>query len=114
MLERLFVYGSLQPGEANEHVLAQVRGTWCRGSIRGRLIRLGWGAAMGYTGLILDDAGDAVPGHMLESSDLRAHWSRLDAFEGEDYERLPASVELEDGTEKVAFVYVLRGRPGGS
>ena len=47
----------------------------------------GWGAAMGYPGLILDDATDEIAVQILTSHDLPDHWARLDAFEGPGYRR---------------------------
>lgn len=108
MVQRLFVYGSLQPGESNAHMLAGIAGTWSPGSVHGRLLTLGWGAAMGYTGLVLDASGSPVAGHLFESTDLASHWGRLDAFEGEDYERVLSPVLLADGSVTLAFVYALR------
>jgi hypothetical protein len=47
---RLATYGTLAPGEPNEHKLAHVDGRWLTGVIRGRLIESGWGAALGSRG----------------------------------------------------------------
>jgi len=54
MIQRLFVYGTLAPGRANEHILADVPGQWEPASVSGRLLEQGWGAAVGYPGLVLD------------------------------------------------------------
>ena len=35
MTQRLFVYGTLAPGRANGHVLADVPGTWELATVRG-------------------------------------------------------------------------------
>jgi hypothetical protein len=43
----LAVYGSLQPGGPNEHILAPLEGTWTDGFVRGILEEGGWGAAVG-------------------------------------------------------------------
>lgn len=107
-VERLFVYGTLQPGEPNAHVLAGVEGDWTPAVVRGRLVAAGWGARMGYRGLRLDAHGDDVHGHVLASSRLRDEWARLDAFEGEDYARVTATVRLASGERVSAQVYVLR------
>lgn len=110
MTERLFVYGTLAPGRPNGHMLADVPGTWEPASVRGRLLQEGWGAAVGYPGLVLDDQGDEVPGLVFSSDALAAHWARLDAFEGAGYERVPAAARLRDGRVVTAYVYRLRGR----
>lgn len=63
---------------------------------------------MGYPALILDPGADRVAGHLLESDELEQHWPELDAFEGDEYRRVVAVVELTDGSRVEAFVYVLR------
>ena len=107
-MENFFVYGSLQPGAPNEHVLAHVEGKWQPAVVRGRLVEKGWGASMGYPGLVLDEGGDAVRGHLLTSPNLDAEWPGLDELEGEEYERVEASVILESGETARAQIYVLR------
>jgi len=47
MTERLFVYGTLAPGRPNEHILADVPGSWEPARVTGTLREEGWGAAMG-------------------------------------------------------------------
>ena len=110
--DRLFVYGSLQPGGPNEHVLASIGGDWQPAVIRGRLVESGWGASMGYPGLVADAAGDEVPGYLLTSTNLAMHWKRLDAFEGEEYARVISTVTLDDGAQAGCHVYVLRSSTG--
>jgi gamma-glutamylcyclotransferase (GGCT)/AIG2-like uncharacterized protein YtfP len=90
-LDRLFVYGSLQPGGANEHVLKPLAGQWHPATIQGYLREQGWGADLWYPGIVLTSA-----------------WRELDAFEGHEYERVLATVELIDGNRVAAYVYVLR------
>ena len=111
-MERLFVYGSLQPGESNEHVLAELSGEWQPAVIKGTLHEAGWGTDMGYPGLVLDDNGSDVQGYVLTSADLANHWVALDKFEGDEYERVAATVIVKDGErtgERVeAYVYVIR------
>jgi gamma-glutamylcyclotransferase (GGCT)/AIG2-like uncharacterized protein YtfP len=107
--QRLFVYGSLAPGGFNHHILAGIEGDWVAASVRGHLREAGWGAAMGYPAIVLDDTADPVSGFVFVSDQLREHWPELDTFEGEEYERVRTSARLEDGTSVAAFVYVLRG-----
>ncbi len=105
--ERLFVYGSLQPGGPNEHVLAAIGGCWQQGTIRGRLVEAGWGAALGYPALVLDAAGGPIEGQVFSSADLAAHWAKLDRFEGREYVRVITRVALGNGESVDANVYVL-------
>lgn len=108
MTDRLFVYGSLAPGRPNAHVLAQVPGTWEAATVRGLLRQAGWGAAIGYPGIVVDEHGDEVAGFVFSSDELDAHWARLDQFEGEGYKRVSVSARLEDGSVVQAQVYALR------
>lgn len=109
MTDRLFVYGTLAPGRPNEHLLAQVSGSWEPAVVRGKLLEEGWGAAAGYPGMILDERGDEVHGLVFTSQELEAHWARLDEFEGEGYERVLVSALLQDGTQIEAYIYKLSG-----
>ncbi len=108
LMEKLFIYGSLQPGGPNEHLLAAIGGEWEPAVIKGNLIEAGWGASMGYPGLVIDESGNDVHGHVFASSNLSAKWAYLDEFEGEEYERIVASVTLLSGEQVQAHVYVLR------
>ena len=108
---RLATYGSLSPGGVNHHELAELRGTWRQGTVRGRLFPEGWGAQLGYPGLILDPQGPSVAVHLFESRDLPAHWERLDEFEGLGYRRLVTEVETKDGAVE-ASIYVLASEDG--
>lgn len=83
MMHRLFVYGTLAPRRPNAHVLADVPGTWVPATVAGRLLPEGWGAAIGYPGIVLDEHGDEVHGLVFSSERLAEHWARLDEFEGE-------------------------------
>ena len=63
---------------------------------------------MGYPGLVVDESGNDVHGHIFSSSNLNSKWAYLDEFEGEDYERIFTSVTLLSGKQVQAHVYVLR------
>lgn len=106
---RLAVYGTLAPGGPNEHVLADIPGTWTPGVVRGTRFGSGWGAALGYPGIVLDDGGD-VACQLFESDELPQHWAELDEFEGPGYLRLPVAVRTADG-ERRAFIYALSEAP---
>lgn len=105
---RLATYGTLAPGRVNHHQLAGLAGTWTTGTIRGRLVETGWGAALGYPALVLDESGDALPVHLFTSPDLPAHWARLDAFEGAGYRRGEVVVETAEGGVS-AWIYLAAG-----
>lgn len=106
---RLFAYGSLQPGRPNAHVLTPLGGDWQPGTVRGFLKQAGWGAQLGFPGLMLDPAGQAVSGSVFTAEQLGDFWPTLDEFEGDQYERVLTAVTLQDGTAVEAYIYVLRG-----
>jgi gamma-glutamylcyclotransferase (GGCT)/AIG2-like uncharacterized protein YtfP len=103
---RLATYGTLGPGRPNHHHLADLAGRWLKGTVRGRLVAEGWGAAMGFPALALDPEGEAVEVDVLESPDLPGAWARLDAFEGREYRRIVTEVETAEGRLE-ASIYVL-------
>lgn len=70
---RLATYGSLAPGRTNHGQLSMLDGRWLTGEVRGRLEESGWGAAIGFPGLVLDPGGPAIEVHLFESGDLAAH-----------------------------------------
>lgn len=104
--QRLATYGTLAPGRPNHAQLAGLSGRWLTGQVRGTLVKAGWGAALGYPGLILDAKGAAVEVQVFESPDLPSTWSRLDAFEGPGYRRVVTEVTTEHGAF-AASIYVL-------
>ncbi|MEM7511354.1 MAG: gamma-glutamylcyclotransferase family protein [Bacteroidota bacterium] len=107
-MNKLFVYGSLGPGRPNEHILSSIGGSWQTGSVKGNLLEEGWGADMGFPGIILDEEGEVVNGFVFSSKNLPEHWERLDAFEGEAYERVVANVLVENETSVEAYIYALK------
>lgn len=108
MIEQLFVYGTLAPGRPNEHILGAIGGTWEKASVTGVLRNEGWGAKMGYPGLVIDDEGEQVEGFLFSSANLSAHWTTLDEFEGIAYQRIRTKVVLADKTIVKAYVYALK------
>jgi len=105
--ERLFVYGTLAPGERNHHMLENVPGSWEPASLRGTLIHEGWGADHGCPAIVPDDDGQLVAGHLFSSAQLVDYWTVLDEFEGSEYQREQVSVQREDGSMIDANVYAL-------
>ena len=107
MKKSLFVYGTLAPGEPNEHLLKHLNGVWKPGTVRGQLYPSAWGAALGYPGIVLNPLGEEVKGQLFCSSELEQHWQTLDEFEGEGYQRVLTSVRLENGETVEAHIYAL-------
>ncbi len=103
---RLATYGTLAPGRVNSHQLADLKGHWLQGTVRGRLVEAGWGAELGYPGLILDPPEQVIDVYVFESPELPDHWPRLDAFEGAGYRRVVTQVSTDDG-DLDASIYVI-------
>jgi gamma-glutamylcyclotransferase (GGCT)/AIG2-like uncharacterized protein YtfP len=104
---RLAVYGSLAPGKKNHHVIAGMEGSWRNAVLRGSLLNQGWGAGEGFPGFLWDGANTPVTAQVFSSPDLPHYWLRLDEFEGEEYRRILAPAEVEDGKIEICNVYAL-------
>ncbi|GGH73761.1 hypothetical protein GCM10011379_35640 [Filimonas zeae] len=104
------VYGGLAPGGMHYNFIKNIRGQWQQCTIQGRLENKGWGADLGYAGYRTagEEEAQAITAHILFSEDMGHHWQRLDEFVGEGYIRQLTRYTLEDGTEGVGYVYVVR------
>lgn len=105
----LATYGTLAPGRPNAHLLADINGQWTQGFVRGRLIEMGWGAAMGYPGIVLDETAQEIAVHLFTSPALARAWPDLDAFEGNDYRRTPVCVRTRDGIVQASIYTLAQG-----
>ncbi len=63
---------------------------------------------MGYTGITLDKDGDKVEGFLFTSDKISEHWSELDEYEGDAYERVLTTVDLQNGSTVDAYIYTLK------
>ncbi|MCP4045849.1 MAG: gamma-glutamylcyclotransferase [Gammaproteobacteria bacterium] len=106
-MQRLFVYGTLAPGRVNHTVLEDVPGTWEAAALKGSLFQEGWGAANGCPGIVPTEDGEEVEGFLFSSAHLAEHWPRLDAFEGEGYQRVSVTVRVNGTHDVEAHVYAL-------
>lgn len=106
-MEPLFVYGTLQPGQVNAHLLESIGGEWLAGSVTGTYYDRGWGAAADFPGIVLSNDGDTVPGYLFLSPHIATHWPMLDAFE-DGYDRVKVDVTTPDGRQISAWVYQLQ------
>jgi hypothetical protein len=77
MTHRLFVYGTLAPGRPNEQVLADIPGEWEPATVAGTLHQEGWGAEVGYPGIVLEEHGGEVEGFLFSSESLAEHGTPL-------------------------------------
>lgn len=111
----LFVYGTLAPGQVNEHILARLSGTWLPARVVGSLHQSGWGSEHGFPGLRLpsnEDSqaarlNDTVEGFLFASPDLADAWSELDAFEGSDYRCEVTTALLPSGKAVACAIYTV-------
>ncbi len=108
MVTKLFVYGTLGPGRPNEHMLSDIGGNWSDATVTGNLHQKGWGAEMGYPGIVIAKDGKKVNGFIFSSKNLANSWAQLDEFEGEAYERLIVEAELKNGKCVDVYVYALK------
>ena len=108
---RLATYGTLAPGRGNHHHVAALGGRWLTGIVTGILYEEGWGSDQGCPGMVPSSEGEAIAVHILEAANLPAHWDRLDAFEGEEYQRVIVPVKLESGEMMDCSIYALRRSP---
>ncbi|KGA02093.1 hypothetical protein KP05_08785 [Cobetia amphilecti] len=106
-MEHLFIYGPLGPGGLNEHVIANIDGEWSSAYLRGRLENTDHGAEHKFPGLVVDNTGQVIRGHVFSSAQLPEHWDALDDFEGPIYQRTVTTVILDDNRELEAYVYAL-------
>jgi gamma-glutamylcyclotransferase (GGCT)/AIG2-like uncharacterized protein YtfP len=110
-MSRLATYGTLRPGRPNHHFVSGIAGTWIPGSVRGHMSEGGWGSALGYPAIVLDENGPRVGVDVLDSPDLDDHWPRLDDFEGSAYLRVRTDVTTSQGVID-AWIYVLAPESG--
>lgn len=109
-MESLFVYGTLAPGQPNEHFLRDIGGCWEAGHVRGYLYPQGIGPTAGYPALDLSRPVSIIQGLLFSSPDLPKHWATLDAFEGDGYQRVKTQVTRADGSIVDAYIYALYER----
>jgi gamma-glutamylcyclotransferase (GGCT)/AIG2-like uncharacterized protein YtfP len=78
---RLFVYGTLMPGQPRWPVLRPFATGWTRATARGRV----WDTRSGFPAARFDDAGAAIPGFLVAIAPdrLREAVAVLDRVEGE-------------------------------
>lgn len=106
-MQHLFVYGSLIPGQENDFVLSNFRGTWQKASIKGFYNNKGWGKTYGYPAVILHNEGKPIKGMLFSSGDLSSNWKVIDDFEGEMYQRVLTKALLPNDKEVKAYIYKL-------
>lgn len=107
MTARLFVYGTLRPGESNAYFLTQISGEWIEASLIGFHFPSGYGATEGYPVLVPSSSGLPISGFIFEAEFTTSQWQMLDDFETDAYQRILASVTTASGAYLDAYVYIL-------
>ena len=110
-MERLFVYGTLAPGEENYHLVENINGTWESASCFGRVFTQTKGDHIGLPCFEPGVEGERVQGQVFSSTELSLHWKMLDDFEGELYLRRLVPVVTEQGVALEAYVYAHKDMP---
>jgi gamma-glutamylcyclotransferase (GGCT)/AIG2-like uncharacterized protein YtfP len=107
-MERLFVYGSLKPNEKNNFLLSTINGTWRTAFTYGFVKKINLGPKEIYDALILDNNGNRIEGYLFYSYALNNLWKKLDTFEGKNYKRQQADININNKEKVKAFVYLLK------
>lgn len=97
--QKLFIYGTLAPGEPNHPILYGLRGKLSSCTTRGQLNELG-----GLPVFYWKPDGPNVKGKILVSPDLPERWEEIDKFEGASYKRRLILVDTRTGNH-IANVY---------
>lgn len=89
--QKLVVYGMLAPGAPGEYVLKNMEGTWQRCKIVGKItVREDLKYFRSYPGT------NEIDCYLFSSDHLPERWSSLDAFEGNNYNRVLIPTKIAD------------------
>lgn len=101
-VDRLFVYGTLRPGEAAHALLAPHITSSRSATIAGALFAF----AEGHPGA-LSGPGGRIAGDVVDLIDADRAFAALDPYEGPEFARQIVEVTLADGEHMPAWCYVL-------
>lgn len=107
--QSLIIYGTLAPNRPNHSKIEHINGTWMKGLIKGKLVKEGWGAELGYFAFkpaALEEQ-EHIDAFILFSNELATNWAYLDEFEGDGYRRILAKFELDNGEVGVGNIYAI-------
>ena len=76
-INRIFVYGSLQPGMQNESILKNLNGNWKKGFVLGELLNINSGENYGYPVLKINKIGSKIYGMVFESYEIKKRLRKL-------------------------------------
>jgi gamma-glutamylcyclotransferase (GGCT)/AIG2-like uncharacterized protein YtfP len=105
----IIIYGTLAPNRPNHSKIEHINGIWKKGIVKGKLVKEGWGAELGYYGFKHSsiDEQENIEAFILFSDELVNNWAFLDDFEGDGYRRIIAKFELENGEVGVGNIYAI-------
>jgi gamma-glutamylcyclotransferase (GGCT)/AIG2-like uncharacterized protein YtfP len=105
----IIIYGTLAPNRPNHSKIEHINGKWIKGVVKGKLVKEGWGAELGYYGFKHSsvDEQENIEAFVLFSDELINNWTYLDEFEGDGYRRILAKFELENGEVGVGNIYAI-------
>jgi gamma-glutamylcyclotransferase (GGCT)/AIG2-like uncharacterized protein YtfP len=105
----IIIYGTLAPNRPNHSRIEHIKGHWLKGIVKGKLVNQGWGAELGYFGFKHSqvDEQENIEAYILFSEELANYWAYLDEFEGDEYQRILAKFELENGEVGVGNIYAI-------
>lgn len=105
----IIIYGTLAPNRPNHSRIEHIKGKWLKGIVKGKLVNQGWGAELGYFGFKHSQADEQenIEAYVLFSEELANYWAYLDEFEGDEYQRILAKFELENGEVGVGNIYAI-------
>jgi len=95
----LTVYGTLAPGEVNNPILSEIKGTWKDGYVYGNI---DYHEGLPYFKWNL--SGEKIKVKIFHSEELDKKYKKLDRFEGSDYKRILIATEI-DGIFYVTNIY---------
>lgn len=105
--DTLFVYGTLRPGYANEHILKNIGGSFKEATISGFQFDKVWEKQTGYPGIIKSNSNATIKGILFTSKHLIYHWDVLDSFETDAYCRIEIPIKLNDNSIVNGCVYII-------
>lgn len=105
-MDKLFVYGTLQPNHSNHYILQNIGGVCEKATLFGYQFDKEWENQTGYPGIIKSDSSK-VKGYLFTSKKLQENLQLLDDFETEAYMRKIVPITLNDNTNVNAYVYAI-------
>lgn len=102
-LDRVFLYGTLRAGQAARSLIGEYIRESEPAALTGRL----YAFDDGYPGVVLERGGGRIFGEVVVLADASAVFALLDAYEGDDFQRVRTEAELEEGGRVPTWCYVL-------